>query len=526
MERMKTAAGAAFFLALFVFARLSLSLKAESVEAERVEVGAMVCALGVAAASLAFMNRLWRGRRKTGAAEERAKERAEKRNEPRAKLLCILFFCALTLFMFSSSFNVFSSSAKTALRAMMFASLAASIALAKFLIVKKALRGLMVSTLCATLFSAGPTAALRAAILIIERPKTFAELRLEADAAIAQAGGCGALSAEAAEVLFAARSERGDAEYFRIEDWHRRAPAIAKACDILSPFGHSPWLGRTRSADALPHVVIRFGTHSSYAWLLIFAPENAPVEETNPMIRLGENIYLSQENSVFLYYQAPRDTQPAWLANIVERVELPPCDVSQCLSLLGGALKDACGGEFSVSLDCAPPKLSFFVSDAAAAITNELCAQIKSNEEFNGIEARLKRAEFDGIEMKFISIKSLLEMVGECLQMKFDARENGVVFRLYPKELYVVEYARQLGGGCVDDLSFAMELGAIAGGHPREIECPDFLGSRFMTATKETHLEAWQALEILHDKINDREKLAAPAWIAETARLKKQNGCD
>jgi hypothetical protein len=147
----------------------------------------------------------------------------------------------------------------------------------------------------------GSAAVLLPLILVrhfIVEPKSFETFRSEAESAIAEIGGYAILTSEAESILRAAQAEMDTTALFSPVNWDC-APATMKLRAKLSPFGHGPWVrSKSESGNGIPeHVVIRFGSHSKYVWLLVFPSDNMPTgtfDESS--IFLGGTVYLSQKN--------------------------------------------------------------------------------------------------------------------------------------------------------------------------------------------------------------------------------------
>ena len=220
-----------------------------------------------------------------------------------------------------------------------------------------------------------------------------------------------------------------------------------------------------------------------------------------------------------------------WFTNVIEHVDLPKCDIFQGLFFLGDALKGACGEDFSVSLDFMPPKVSFFVSDAAAALTNSISAEINSLLAWDssatsntppsfGIAGKFPWTpaivDFGGLATRYVPAISVFEMFGECFQKEVDPHANGVAFRVYPRELHVVEYAHRFGNGICSCSSFSSAFTGSAKAYM--ITRPDLPDRCFIVAVPKTHLDAWNFLRMRMELLK-REDDVAPAWIVEIERL-------
>lgn len=146
--------------------------------------------------------------------------------------------------------------------------------------------------------------------------KPFSRLLFEAESVIADVGGCAVLTSEMNWVLTYDKSLYGD--LFE-KDLLANAPAISKVKKKLSQNRNGPdarlWVVKEpypiykgymekgmsnienlHSIKMAEHLVIRFGTHSSYAWLLIFATDNTLKEIPNGVVHIGGTVYLSPRN--------------------------------------------------------------------------------------------------------------------------------------------------------------------------------------------------------------------------------------
>ena len=136
--------------------------------------------------------------------------------------------------------------------------------------------------------------------------KPFEKLVREAESVIADAGGYAVLAEEVSWVLAYDGSAYG---YLFENALSANAPAIYKVKENL----YNAWLWvvhtpcpvqKTTKAEGewwreieMPKCVkIRFGTHSSYAWIYMFAPDNTLKELPEGVIHLGESIYISRGN--------------------------------------------------------------------------------------------------------------------------------------------------------------------------------------------------------------------------------------
>ena len=130
--------------------------------------------------------------------------------------------------------------------------------------------------------------------------KPFEELLQEAELVIRNVGGSVALAADADAVLAYAKDNQ--AYHLSPDDWAMYAPAIQKVQNML-PQAVLSWIVpmsqkeyATTLIEIPEHVVIRFGTHFSYAWMLIFATNNSPTELPEGVVHIGESVYLSRRN--------------------------------------------------------------------------------------------------------------------------------------------------------------------------------------------------------------------------------------
>ena len=149
-------------------------------------------------------------------------------------------------------------------------------------------------------------------IVISYYTKPFEELLKAAETAIADVGGDAVLTAEAGAVLAHAKEkEKGSRAYtytyLEQNDWEIYAPAMLKLQETL-PQDVLSWIvlepdkvilsQNVGEADMVwvevpEHVVIRFGTHFSYAWMSIFAPDKTLSDVPDGVVPFGESIYFS-----------------------------------------------------------------------------------------------------------------------------------------------------------------------------------------------------------------------------------------
>ena len=137
--------------------------------------------------------------------------------------------------------------------------------------------------------------------------KQFRTLLRDAESVIMDVGGCAILASEASRIL-ANTTESNRYLHLNGNDWVLKAPAIYKTQEKLSP-NVRLWVVsesypvfetmqdcKRHKIEIPEHVVIRFGTHSSYAWILIFAMDKALTELPQGIVRIGESVYLSPRN--------------------------------------------------------------------------------------------------------------------------------------------------------------------------------------------------------------------------------------
>ena len=137
--------------------------------------------------------------------------------------------------------------------------------------------------------------------------KPFPTLLREAESAIADAGGCDILASEASWVL--AYDEPHYGHSFE-KELAKNAPAIYKVREKLSQNRKWPnaslWVDEPHSVykaaekgahkiEVPARVVIRFGTHSSYAWIVIFATGTTLADLPDGTVQTGTSVYVSQQ---------------------------------------------------------------------------------------------------------------------------------------------------------------------------------------------------------------------------------------
>ena len=147
--------------------------------------------------------------------------------------------------------------------------------------------------------------------------KPFEKLYIEAEAAVAEVGGYDVLTSEADSILRlnnSRKDERNNSFYPSSMDWMERAGAIMQIQKKLAhPHGGLPWIMKSYEDDVLArdadgkwifvrtihvpeHITVRFGTHSSYAWMLIFASNSCLTNLPDSAIHMGGTIYISPRN--------------------------------------------------------------------------------------------------------------------------------------------------------------------------------------------------------------------------------------
>jgi hypothetical protein len=126
------------------------------------------------------------------------------------------------------------------------------------------------------------------------RAQTHAEMRDQAEIAIKKTGGADVLEKEAKTVLDNFRA-RPNERWVDVKNGGSNCPAILKLYTLLSPYGHAPWV--VEDKKGLPaHVVIRFGSHTHYAYIWIFDPADMPLEKTEGVEHLSGTVYLAEKN--------------------------------------------------------------------------------------------------------------------------------------------------------------------------------------------------------------------------------------
>ena len=139
----------------------------------------------------------------------------------------------------------------------------------------------------------------------MSNPKPFEELLEEAREAIhnVDAGGCADLPAEAASLIRYAKQNA--THYLPGDELAEYAPNMKKLEDALLPQNARLWIVRESTIYGLPppvgieipeHVVIRFGTHTSYIHLLIFPTGTHLTRLPKYVVNIRESVYLSRGN--------------------------------------------------------------------------------------------------------------------------------------------------------------------------------------------------------------------------------------
>jgi hypothetical protein len=122
------------------------------------------------------------------------------------------------------------------------------------------------------------------------RSRSNGDMKQQAETAIRDAGGVGALEQEAKISL----------SNFQLgSDWKTNCPAITKLDSLLNPQrGTDSWVRRDQEyLPNLPaHVVIRFGSHAHYEYVWIFDPAHVPLGKIDGGEHLGGAVYLSEKN--------------------------------------------------------------------------------------------------------------------------------------------------------------------------------------------------------------------------------------
>ena len=137
----------------------------------------------------------------------------------------------------------------------------------------------------------------------VDDAKPFEELLGAAKAAVAQVGGCAVLATEADAVLVSMREHEAGGHLFSQDEWEAYAPAMRKMEELL-PQAVSSWVVCETHYVHLPdkiiavpeHVAVRFGTHSSYAWILVFSATNTLSELPQDVVHIGGTVYVSRNN--------------------------------------------------------------------------------------------------------------------------------------------------------------------------------------------------------------------------------------
>ncbi len=128
------------------------------------------------------------------------------------------------------------------------------------------------------------------------RARSYEELQAQAETAVKLAGGVELLGKEARTVLsqFGARQDHYSWPSGPTDE--TESQSIMKLQSDLAPLGHKPWIvPRTQKIPA--HVTVRFGTHSRYAYVWIFDPDDPPVRNVEGIIKhVGGGVYLSKTN--------------------------------------------------------------------------------------------------------------------------------------------------------------------------------------------------------------------------------------
>lgn len=129
------------------------------------------------------------------------------------------------------------------------------------------------------------------------RPRSYGDMKQQAEKAIKDVGGAVPLEAEAKLIL---------SNYRVGSDWMSNNatsfPAITKLQSLLSPH-EGPWVVAAQKGfpshgiESIPaHVVIRFGSHRDYKYVWIVDPANVPLGKMEGVEHLSGAVYLSEWN--------------------------------------------------------------------------------------------------------------------------------------------------------------------------------------------------------------------------------------
>jgi hypothetical protein len=268
----------------------------------------------------------------------------------------------------------------------------------------------------------------------------------------------------------------------------------------------------------LKNAVMPYGTttNSPSAFSPSAFMNSVPEEVPRKWNRFSNTVYSLHGYGVTEQFEGDQE----WFTEtIVETANIPACNAFQCVFHLGRALQSI--SDIKVSLDATPPKISFFVSEAAASLTNGISEEVASllagniatstiyqgQDQANGFPWAPMLREFSGIETSYTSVGGLVQFVGECFPHGWIAKKGSVTFNLYPKELYVVEYARFLNR---DPVVSVIKPHALA----YEIHRAAYPDRSFIVASPKAHFEAWPMF-------NTYDNVSNPAWIAEVERIIK-----
>ncbi|MCL1887873.1 MAG: hypothetical protein FWF96_03255 [Kiritimatiellaeota bacterium] len=130
-----------------------------------------------------------------------------------------------------------------------------------------------------------------------------------AEIVVADAGGSAVLASEAAKVLELALANEGNNDFLLFRELPSISPVLHRARQSL-PHDASLWAvkkprrhyastnsqPRLRGMEIPAHVVIRYGTHSTYVWMLVFPPGNTLPELPDGVAHVEGTVYLSKRN--------------------------------------------------------------------------------------------------------------------------------------------------------------------------------------------------------------------------------------
>jgi len=130
-----------------------------------------------------------------------------------------------------------------------------------------------------------------------------------AESAIADAGGAAVLASEARKVLESVRANKENKDFLLFRELPSISPTlhhIEKKFPngrlwVAKPHRVAASVTSEQNAKTVSHwieiperLVIRYGTHSTYVWMVIFSPDNTLAELPEGVVHLGETVYLSK----------------------------------------------------------------------------------------------------------------------------------------------------------------------------------------------------------------------------------------